>query len=89
MKRDDIIEYSLYNHHSEEEGVKKRKEIWVVKNTWDKQCTGSRKVYLPDLGAYRVVFRRKNLTNGQKSYPNGQKNVVGPLFLSVRPILGG
>lgn len=30
MKRDDIIEYSLYNHHSEEEGVKKRKEIWVV-----------------------------------------------------------
>ena len=30
MKRDDIIEYSLHNHHSEEEGVKKRKEIWKV-----------------------------------------------------------
>ncbi len=30
MKRDDIIEYSLYNHHSEEEGVKKRKEIYKV-----------------------------------------------------------
>ncbi len=30
MKRDDIIEYSLYNHHNEEEGVKKRKEIWKV-----------------------------------------------------------
>ena len=30
MKRDDIIEYSLYNHHSEEEGVKKRKEIYQV-----------------------------------------------------------
>lgn len=30
MKRDDIIEYSLDAHHSEEEGVKKRKEIWKV-----------------------------------------------------------
>lgn len=30
MKRDDIIEYSLHTHHSEEEGVKKRKEIWKV-----------------------------------------------------------
>lgn len=30
MKRDDVIEYSLHNHHSEEEGVKKRKEIWKV-----------------------------------------------------------
>ena len=30
MKRDDIIEYSLHNHHSEEEGVKKRKEIVTV-----------------------------------------------------------
>ena len=30
MKRDDIIEYSLLNHHSEEEGVKKRKEIYRV-----------------------------------------------------------
>lgn len=30
MKRDDIIEYSLYNHHNEEEGVKKRKEIYKV-----------------------------------------------------------
>ena len=30
MKRDDIIEYSLHNHHSEEEGVKKRKEIYTV-----------------------------------------------------------
>tara|TARA_R110002050_G_scaffold87066_3_gene184628 strand:+ start:20184 stop:20552 length:369 start_codon:yes stop_codon:yes gene_type:complete len=30
MKRDDIIEYSLYTHHGEEEGVKKRKEIYKV-----------------------------------------------------------
>ncbi|MGB0392017.1 MAG: cytochrome C oxidase subunit IV family protein [Salibacteraceae bacterium] len=30
MKRDDIIEYSQHNHHSEEEGVQKRKEIWKV-----------------------------------------------------------
>ena len=30
MKRDDIIEYSLDVHHSEEEGVKKRKEIYKV-----------------------------------------------------------
>ncbi|RFC55627.1 cytochrome C oxidase subunit IV family protein [Brumimicrobium aurantiacum] len=29
-QRDDIIEYSLYNHHSEEEGKKKRKTIWKV-----------------------------------------------------------
>ena len=35
-----------------------------------------------------MFFGRKNLTNGQKSYPNGQKMSVGPLFLSVRPILG-
>jgi cytochrome c oxidase subunit 4 len=26
--RDDIIEYSLYNHHNEEEGKKIRKKIW-------------------------------------------------------------
>ena len=30
MKRDDIIEYSLHNHHSAEEGVQKRKEIYKV-----------------------------------------------------------
>ena len=30
MKRDDIIEYSLEAHHSEEEGVKMRKKIWFV-----------------------------------------------------------
>ncbi|HET6243198.1 MAG: cytochrome C oxidase subunit IV family protein [Bacteroidetes bacterium] len=30
MKRDDIIEYSLDAHHSEEEGVKKRKKIWQI-----------------------------------------------------------
>lgn len=30
MERDDVIEYSLYTHHSEEEGKKKRKEIWKV-----------------------------------------------------------
>lgn len=29
-QRDDIIEYSLYNHHSEEEGKKIRKKIWKV-----------------------------------------------------------
>lgn len=30
MERDDIIEYSLYNHHSEEEGKIKRKRIYKV-----------------------------------------------------------
>jgi cytochrome c oxidase subunit IV len=30
MERDDIVEYSLDAHHSEEEGVKKRKTIWKV-----------------------------------------------------------
>lgn len=30
MIRDDIFEYSLHTHHSEEEGKKKRKKIWVV-----------------------------------------------------------
>lgn len=30
MERDDVIEYSLDAHHSEEEGVKKRKMIWKV-----------------------------------------------------------
>lgn len=30
MERDDIIEYSLHAHHSEEEGVKIRKKIWFV-----------------------------------------------------------
>ena len=30
MERDDIIEYSLYNHHTEAEGVKKRKTIWNI-----------------------------------------------------------
>ena len=30
MERDDIIEYSLEAHHSEEEGVQKRKTIWKV-----------------------------------------------------------
>jgi len=30
MKRDDIIEYSLDAHHSEEEGAKMRKKIWFV-----------------------------------------------------------
>jgi len=30
MERDDIIEYSLDSHHSEEAGVKIRKRIWVV-----------------------------------------------------------
>lgn len=30
MERDDIIEYSLYEHHGEEEGRQKRKKIWFV-----------------------------------------------------------
>ena len=30
MKRDDIIEYSLDAHHSEEEGRKIRRSIWMV-----------------------------------------------------------
>jgi len=30
MLRDDIVEYSLDAHHSEEEGVKLRKKIWKV-----------------------------------------------------------
>jgi cytochrome c oxidase subunit 4 len=30
MERDDIIEYSLDTHHSEEEGKKIRRKIWVV-----------------------------------------------------------
>ena len=30
MERDDIIEYSLHSHHSEEEGVKIRKKIYFV-----------------------------------------------------------
>lgn len=30
MERDDIIEYSLDTHHSEEAGKKIRKKIWVV-----------------------------------------------------------
>jgi caa(3)-type oxidase subunit IV len=30
MERDDIIEYSLDTHHSEEEGNQKRKTIWKV-----------------------------------------------------------
>lgn len=30
MHRDDIIEYSLDGHHSEEAGVKIRKKIWFV-----------------------------------------------------------
>lgn len=29
-ERDDIIEYSLYNHHTEEEGKVKRRNIWKV-----------------------------------------------------------
>lgn len=29
-ERDDIIEYSLYNHHDEKEGKKQRKKIWKV-----------------------------------------------------------
>lgn len=30
MERDDVIEYSLDNHHSDEEGKKIRKKIWMV-----------------------------------------------------------
>ncbi|MFT6844877.1 MAG: cytochrome c oxidase subunit 4 [Flavobacteriales bacterium] len=30
MERDDIIEYSLDTHHSEEHGAKARKKIWFV-----------------------------------------------------------
>ncbi len=30
MERDDIIEYSLHTHHSEEEGKAIRRKIWVV-----------------------------------------------------------
>ncbi len=30
MVRDDIIEYSLHSHHTNEEGVKIRKKIWMV-----------------------------------------------------------
>lgn len=30
MERDDIIEYSLDTHHSEEQGKKIRRKIWVV-----------------------------------------------------------
>ncbi len=30
MHRDDIIEYSLYNHHGDEEGKKIRRNIWKV-----------------------------------------------------------
>jgi cytochrome c oxidase subunit 4 len=30
MERDDLIEYSLYNHHGEEEGKKIRKKIYKV-----------------------------------------------------------
>ena len=30
MERDDIIEYSLDAHHSEEQGKKIRKKIWMV-----------------------------------------------------------
>ena len=30
MVRDDVIEYSLHAHHSEEEGKKIRKKIWKV-----------------------------------------------------------
>jgi len=30
MERDDIIEYSLDTHHSEEDGKKIRKKIWFV-----------------------------------------------------------
>jgi cytochrome c oxidase subunit 4 len=30
MERDDIYEYSLDTHHSEEEGKKVRRKIWVV-----------------------------------------------------------
>lgn len=30
MERDDIIEYSLHAHHSEEQGKKIRRKIWMV-----------------------------------------------------------
>lgn len=30
MERDDIIEYSLHTHHSEEDGKKIRRKIWLV-----------------------------------------------------------
>jgi len=30
LVRDDIVEYSLHAHHSEEQGKKMRKKIWVV-----------------------------------------------------------
>ncbi len=30
MVRDDIIEYSLHTHHSEEDGKKIRRKIWMV-----------------------------------------------------------
>lgn len=30
MERDDIIEYSLHTHHSDEDGKKIRKKIWTV-----------------------------------------------------------
>ncbi len=30
MERDDVIEYSLYTHHNEEQGKKIRKKIWFV-----------------------------------------------------------
>lgn len=30
MERDDVIEYSLYSHHSEEQGKKVRRKIWLV-----------------------------------------------------------
>lgn len=30
MERDDIIEYSLHNHHNEEVGKSVRKKIWFV-----------------------------------------------------------
>ena len=30
MERDDVIEYSLDTHHSEEQGKKIRRKIWIV-----------------------------------------------------------
>jgi len=30
MERDDVIEYSLYNHHDEATGKKIRKKIWIT-----------------------------------------------------------
>ncbi|MCB9224416.1 MAG: cytochrome C oxidase subunit IV family protein [Crocinitomicaceae bacterium] len=30
MERDDIVEYSLHAHHSDEDGKKIRKKIWIV-----------------------------------------------------------